>query len=87
MFEKYYQVYGESGSLEEPLNDEWEVIKENEIDFDDDVEILKQISKLQKQLAEESRTSISRRRKSNLNSQINFLKSQLKNNDDLTITY
>ena len=85
--EKYYQVYGESGSLEEPLNDEWEVIKENEIDFDDDVEILKQISKLQKQLAEESRTSISRRRKSNLNSQINFLKSQLKNNDDLTITY
>lgn len=81
---KHYEVYGETGSKDE----DWEVVKEEEPEFEDNIEIRKKISRLKKQLEEESRTSISIKRRNQLNNQIESLESQLrKDEDDLTIRY
>ena len=80
--EKHYEVYGETGSKEE----EWEVVKENKPEFDDDIAIRNRIKQLEQTLRNESRTSITQRRKNDLQKQIKELRSQL-SEDDLTIRY
>lgn len=81
--QKHYEVYGETGSMDE----DWKVIKEDTTDFDDNISILNKIKKLERQLLNESRTSITQRRKTDLENQIAHLRSQLSNDNDLTIHY
>ena len=81
--QKHYEVYGETGSKDE----DWKVIKEDTTDFDDNISLLNKIKKLERQLLNESRTSITQRRKTDLENQIAHLRSQLSNDNDLTIHY
>ena len=81
--QKHYEVYGETGSKDE----DWKVIKEESLDFDDNISIINKIKKLERQLISESRTSITQRRKTDLENQIAHLRSQLSNDNDLTIRY
>ena len=87
--QKHYEVYGETASLswDNPPEEEWEVIKEASSDFDDNITIQNKIKKLERQLLNESRTSITQRRKTDLENQISQLRSQLNSEEDLTIRY
>jgi len=84
--EKRYEVYGETASKKEP-EDDFRIIKETATNFDDNITIINQIKKLERQLANESNSSITQRRKNDLLTQIRELRSQIADDNDLTITY
>ena len=93
---KLYQVYGETGSIEEPKE---EIEYEDPIEFDDeesniipddeDVDILTQIQNLENYLKRERVGGINKRLEKDIKNEILDLQSQIEetDEDDLTLTY
>lgn len=93
--EKLYAIYGESGSLNEPEED-WEITSETSESFEDEDkniikdpkdEIKEQLENLKRYLDRERIGGINPTLEKNLKREIRSLEDQLKDEDDLTISY